>query len=124
MKPFDAAELAFTTKVTEKCDVYSFGVIVLELFMGSHPGDVLSMLFCTPRKSMLLTDLLDSRLPLPESETAKEIFGLVTVALQCLDPNPATRPSMQSAIRKLSEVLKIGDVDYLHTDITNTGAHG
>ncbi|XP_037419450.1 MDIS1-interacting receptor like kinase 2-like [Triticum dicoccoides] len=32
-----APELAYTTRVTEKCDVYSFGVLVLELFMGHHP---------------------------------------------------------------------------------------
>ena len=38
------AELSYTENVTEKCDVYSFGVLVLELFMGSHPGDFLSSL--------------------------------------------------------------------------------
>ncbi|XP_062197208.1 brassinosteroid LRR receptor kinase BRI1-like [Phragmites australis] len=118
---YRAPELAYTTRVTEKCDVYSFGVVVLELFMGSHPGDLLSTLLRTTRKSLSLKDLLDTRLPLPEGETAREIFGLVTVALWCLDPNPATRPTMHSGMKKLSALLRTGDVDYLHTDIFNTG---
>uniref|UniRef100_A0A0D3F6A3 non-specific serine/threonine protein kinase n=1 Tax=Oryza barthii TaxID=65489 RepID=A0A0D3F6A3_9ORYZ len=40
-KGYLAPELAYTTRVTEKCDVYSFGVLVFELFMGCHPGDFL-----------------------------------------------------------------------------------
>ncbi|XBI05809.1 hypothetical protein VPH35_133922 [Triticum aestivum] len=36
-KGYLAPELAYTTRVTEKCDVYSLGVLVQELFMGHHP---------------------------------------------------------------------------------------
>ncbi|XP_042479641.1 MDIS1-interacting receptor like kinase 2-like [Macadamia integrifolia] len=32
-----APELAYTMKVTRKCDVYSFGVLTLEMLMGRHP---------------------------------------------------------------------------------------
>lgn len=32
---FFGAELSYTSVVTEKCDVYSFGVLVLEVVMGS-----------------------------------------------------------------------------------------
>ncbi|KAK8662429.1 hypothetical protein V6N13_092003 [Hibiscus sabdariffa] len=36
-----APELAYTMVVTEKCDVYSFGVLALETLMGKHPGKLL-----------------------------------------------------------------------------------
>ncbi|KAK5794832.1 hypothetical protein PVK06_036082 [Gossypium arboreum] len=35
-------ELAYTMRVDEKCDVYSFGVLTMEVFMGRHPDQRLS----------------------------------------------------------------------------------
>ncbi|KAK4837077.1 hypothetical protein QYF36_002639 [Acer negundo] len=37
-----APELAYTMAVTGKCDVYSIGVLVLEILMGRHPGELIS----------------------------------------------------------------------------------
>ncbi|PRQ41022.1 putative protein kinase RLK-Pelle-LRR-XI-1 family [Rosa chinensis] len=37
-----APELAFTMAVTEKCDVYGFGVVALEIIIGRHPGELIS----------------------------------------------------------------------------------
>ncbi|PON61565.1 Tyrosine-protein kinase, partial [Parasponia andersonii] len=42
------AQLAYTMKVTEKCDVYSFGVLTLEVMMGKQPGDFISSLNGSP----------------------------------------------------------------------------
>lgn len=118
-KGYLAPELAYTTRVTEKCDVYSFGVLVLECFMGHHPGDLLSSLLSSgARKSTSLKDLLDTRLPLPESETATEILKFTMVAVQCLAPNPSRRPSMKHAVSVLlSTAPGPCNPDYLDTDI-------
>ncbi|KAG5560019.1 hypothetical protein RHGRI_003336 [Rhododendron griersonianum] len=41
---YAAPELAYTMEVNEKLDVYSFGVLTLEVVMGRHPGDIISSL--------------------------------------------------------------------------------
>ncbi|XP_028800989.1 receptor-like protein kinase 5 [Neltuma alba] len=95
------SELAYTLVVTEKCDVYSFGVVTLETIMGRHPGDLILSLSKTCTESILLKDILDSRLPLPSQKDARDITLLVTIALACLNPSPKSRPSMQQVSRRL-----------------------
>ena len=114
------AELAYTENVTEKCDVYSFGVLVLELFMGSHPGDLLSSLsLATKNNFVCMKDLLDSRLALPDAESAIEIYCMLSVAVRCLEPLPPRRPTARRASDELSTIKACEDrVDYLHAGIT------
>ncbi|PRQ52050.1 putative protein kinase RLK-Pelle-LRR-XI-1 family [Rosa chinensis] len=38
---YTAPEFAYTMEMNEKCDVYSFGVLTLEVIMGKHPGDLM-----------------------------------------------------------------------------------
>jgi serine/threonine protein kinase len=78
---FYVSELAYTTRVTEKCDIYSFGILALELFMGHHPGDFISSM---AKKSTQLEDFLDIRLSLPEAEIVNEIFKVIVVAVRCI----------------------------------------
>jgi serine/threonine protein kinase len=101
--------------VTEKCDVYSFGVLVLELFMGHHPGDFLSSM---ANKTTPVENLLDIRLPLPEAEIASEILKVAAVAFQCIEPDPSHRPTMQEVSKVFSTNEGPDDyLTYLHTDI-------
>ncbi|GLT57443.1 hypothetical protein SLA2020_304150 [Shorea laevis] len=54
-----APELAYTMKVTKKCDVYSFGVLALELIKGMYPDDVISLLLSSFSEThVLLEDVL------------------------------------------------------------------
>ncbi|XP_044367750.1 MDIS1-interacting receptor like kinase 2-like [Triticum aestivum] len=119
-KGYLAPELAYTENVTEKCDVYSFGVLVLELFMGSHPGDFLSSLsLATKNNVVCLLDLLDPRLMIPDAETAREIYRILSVAVQCLEPNPSHRPTARRASDELSTIKGgEGQVDFLQAGIT------
>ncbi|KAF7844807.1 MDIS1-interacting receptor like kinase 2-like [Senna tora] len=98
-----APELAYTLLVTEKCDVYSFGVVTLETIMGRHPGELISSLSKTnSTQSIILKDVLDSRLPLPLKKDAQDVVLLVTIALSCLSSTPKSRPSMQQVAQQLS----------------------
>ncbi|XBI84530.1 hypothetical protein VPH35_092822 [Triticum aestivum] len=116
-KGYLAPELAYTTRVTEKCDIYSFGVLVLELFMGHHPGDFLSSLSSMDKKSTIPKYLLDTRLPLPKAEIANEIFKVIAIAVRCIEPDPLHRPTMQDAIKVFSADEGASNLDYLHTEI-------
>ena len=51
--------------VMEKCDVYSFGIVVLETIMGMHPGELVTSLSSLSTQDTKLSDILDSRLSYP-----------------------------------------------------------
>ena len=92
MLSFYFSELAYTMEVTEKCDVYSFGVLTLEILMGKHPGD-----FLTSSSDMIdtpLTKILDQRLPSPVDQIGEQVNLIVQVAFLCLQNSPNSRPSM------------------------------
>ncbi|KAI9121857.1 hypothetical protein K1719_007247 [Acacia pycnantha] len=72
-----APELAYTLVVTAKCDVYSFGVLALETFMGRHPGELILSFSKTYSESVLLIDVLDPRLPLPSRKDAQDLMTFV-----------------------------------------------
>ncbi|CDP11415.1 unnamed protein product [Coffea canephora] len=94
---YAAPELAYTLEVNEKCDVYSFGVLALEVIMGKHPGDlVLSMLSASSSiHGILLKDIVDPRPRSLTKQMAEKVVLGTKLALLCVDPNPQLRPDMQ-----------------------------
>ncbi|WCJ30774.1 Leucine-rich repeat receptor-like protein kinase family protein [Euphorbia peplus] len=105
-----APELAFTMKVDEKCDVYSFGVLALEIIIGKHPGDLISSTFspsssstsdATNWQQTLLKDIIDQRLGFPHNKTAEGVMKVVEVAFACLTTNPEFRPTMRQVSSQL-----------------------
>ena len=68
--------------VTEKCDVYSFGVLVLEVLMGKHPGELITNLNSSTSTSVPLKNVLDDRLSPPRSlKIADELALMQNLAL-------------------------------------------
>ncbi|XVE78275.1 hypothetical protein DITRI_Ditri13aG0131700 [Diplodiscus trichospermus] len=114
-----APELAYTMKVDEKCDVYSFGVLTMEILMGMHPGDLLSCLSSSASTSasalestlkpngqqILLKDVIDQRLPSPVNEVAEEVVCTWKLAFACLNGNPQLRSTMQQVAQALNRQL-------------------
>ena len=97
-------ELAYTIEVNEKYDVYSFGVLTLEIIMGKHPGDLILSLTSSAftALNMPLKDVLDQRLSLPMNEAAREVLSIAKIAIACLHNVPQSHPTMQQVSQKLS----------------------
>ena len=92
---FSYAELAYTMVVTEKCDVYSFGMVTLEILMGRHPGELLTSLSTLSSQNLMLKEILDLRLPPPNHSISQDIFFVASVAFACLRTKPKSRPTMK-----------------------------
>ncbi|KAK9928865.1 hypothetical protein M0R45_025984 [Rubus argutus] len=103
-----APELAYKMEVNEKCDIYSFGVVTLEIVMGRHPGDLFSSLSSSSSSAALQThqipvvDVLDQRISPPTHEVGGEVLSLVKVAFACLNSSPHARPTMKQVSQHLS----------------------
>ncbi|KAL6189391.1 hypothetical protein ACLB2K_040780 [Fragaria x ananassa] len=96
-------ELAYTMKVTEKCDVYSIGMLVLEVIMGKQLGDFISSSsFPSTDENISLTDMLDKRLPPPTPNVEKELMIIARLAIECRHSHPQSRPTMHMVSHVLS----------------------
>ncbi|XVF58259.1 hypothetical protein PTKIN_Ptkin07bG0050300 [Pterospermum kingtungense] len=101
-----APEFAYTMVVTEKCDVYSFGVLALEILMGRHPGELLSTLSSSSSvQNVKLQEVLDSRLSLPKNrKMAEEITFVAIIAFACLRTKPKSRPTMKRVSQEFLQI--------------------
>lgn len=104
LKP--AAEYAYTLQVDEKSDIYSFGVVILELVTGRRPVDPefgekdLVTWVCGNLNQKGIDHVLDSTL----ASTCKEQIGKVLdIGLLCVSSLPINRPSMRRVVKMLQE---------------------
>ncbi|AES60021.1 putative protein kinase RLK-Pelle-LRR-XI-1 family [Medicago truncatula] len=104
---YTAPELTYTINVNEKCDVYSFGVLSLEILLGKHPGDIVSTMLQSSSvgqtiDAVLLTDILDQRLPFPTNDIKKEVVSIIRIAFHCLTESPHSRPTMEQVCKEIA----------------------
>ncbi|KAL6843887.1 hypothetical protein ACP4OV_026458 [Aristida adscensionis] len=81
----------------EKCDVYSFGVILWELLTMQQPWNGLG-----PAQVVGAVAFQNRRLPIPK-DTNPELAALVE---SCWDDDPRQRPSFSSIVDTLKKLLK------------------
>ncbi|EXC35164.1 LRR receptor-like serine/threonine-protein kinase FEI 1 [Morus notabilis] len=106
-----APEYMQSGRATEKTDIYSFGVLVLEVLSGKRPTDAsfiekgfnivgwLNFLVTENRQR----EILD---PLCEGVQSESLDVLISVACQCVSSNPEDRLTMQRVVQVLeSEVM-------------------
>ncbi|KAL3531144.1 hypothetical protein ACH5RR_010466 [Cinchona calisaya] len=104
-----APEYGYMMKITEKSDVYSYGVVVLEVLTGKQPIDPtipegLHIVDWVRQKRGAAAEVLDpSLLSRPESEI-EEIMQTLGVAVLCVNPSPDDRPTMKDVAAMLKEI--------------------
>ncbi|KAK4275662.1 hypothetical protein QN277_018702 [Acacia crassicarpa] len=104
---YAAPEIAYFMEANQKYDVYSFGVLTLEIIMGIHPGELISSLADKSTTcDLLLRDVLDPRLPPPGKEFLDEVIALVKIVFSCLNENPRLRPTMEQISREFAQQSK------------------
>lgn len=99
------AEYAYTTKVNEKIDVFSFGVVLLELVTGREPNDGSDNInlaeWCWRHygERKPIADVLDKEIKKPHN--IEEMTAVFKLGLVCTSTLPASRPSMREVLQIL-----------------------
>ncbi|TKY49233.1 LRR receptor serine/threonine-protein kinase [Spatholobus suberectus] len=94
-----APEYAMHGYLTDKADVYSFGIVALEIVCGKSAS--------LERKGNLM-DLVDERLG--EDFKRDEVMVMINVALLCTQVSPLHRPTMASVVCMLEGKTDVQDV--------------
>lgn len=99
---YAAPEIAFTMQVNEKCDVYSLGVLALEILIGRHLGELIySLREISTSYDLPLKEVLDQRLPPPSNLGAEKVMLVAKITLACLNEKPHSRPTMEQVCLEL-----------------------
>lgn len=106
-----APEYAYTLQVDEKSDIYSYGVVLMEILSGKRSvdpqfGDGNSIVDWVRSKIKTkegLTTVLDKNAGASCASVREEMMLLLRVALLCTSRNPADRPPMRDVVSMLLE---------------------
>jgi Leucine-rich repeat (LRR) protein/tRNA A-37 threonylcarbamoyl transferase component Bud32 len=101
-----APECAYTAKVGETADVYSFGIVLLELVTGKQPisieygenRDIVSWISEKVNTREGTVEILDPRVSKP---FRNDMIQVLKIALVCTSKLPALRPSMREVVQVL-----------------------
>ncbi|GJN14510.1 hypothetical protein PR202_gb01349 [Eleusine coracana subsp. coracana] len=109
-----APEYASTGMLNERNDVYSFGILIMEIISGRSPVD-----YARPPGEVNLVEWLKNMVSnrdyeaildpkLPEKPSSKALKKALLVALRCVDPDSQKRPKMGHVIH----MLEVDDFPY------------
>ncbi|XP_068649653.1 LRR receptor-like serine/threonine-protein kinase FEI 1 isoform X2 [Aristolochia californica] len=106
-----APEYMQSGRATEKTDVYSFGVLVLEILSGQRPTDATFIEKGLNIVGWLNFLVVENRLreivdPNCEGIQTESLDALLSMAIQCVSSSPEDRPTMHRVVQVLeSEVM-------------------
>ncbi|KAI3715893.1 hypothetical protein L6452_22882 [Arctium lappa] len=111
-----APEYGYTFNVTEKSDIYSFGVVLMELVTGKKPvqtefgenNDIVCWVHNEMRRNDNPITLVDLNVSDDWKEDAVE---MLMIAIRCTMKIPAMRPSMRMVVQMLERIEPRSPID-------------
>ncbi|KAI9110846.1 hypothetical protein K1719_018284 [Acacia pycnantha] len=108
---YRAPELSKLKKANTKTDVYSLGVILLELLTGKSPGEAMNGVdlpqwVASIVKEEWTNEVFDVELMRDASTIGDELLNTLKLALHCVDPSPSARPEVQQVLHQLEEIKR------------------
>ncbi|PIN22995.1 Serine/threonine protein kinase [Handroanthus impetiginosus] len=106
---YSAPEFSKLKHASTKTDVFSLGVIILELLTGKSPSEAtdgldLPQWVASIVKEEWTNEVFDVELIRDASNIGDELLNTLKLALHCVDPSPAARPEAHQVLQKLEEI--------------------
>ncbi|XP_051136495.1 leucine-rich repeat receptor-like serine/threonine-protein kinase RGI4 [Andrographis paniculata] len=107
-----APEYASMVKITEKSDIYSYGVVLLEIITGKKPVDpslpegqhIVQWARDHLKSKRDPVDIIDPKLHGHLDEQIQETLQTLGIALLCTSNRPEDRPMMKDVVALLTEI--------------------
>ena len=118
----DLRRYRITGQLTKESDVYSFGIVLLELISGRpakmEDGSSILNWFLPIFESAKIEDVVDPRLQ--GIFNTHSAWRAVETAMSCIPSSPIERKTMSYVVNELKECLKL-QVEMSDTSSTTTG---
>ncbi|KEH34526.1 LRR receptor-like kinase [Medicago truncatula] len=115
-------EYFLTHTLTDKSDVFSLGVVFLELLTGMQPishGKNIVREVSVAYESSEISSFIDERMGSYPFEHAEKFLNL---ALKCCEDEPEPRPKMAEVVRELEDICSVmSDSDAMRDSSTSSG---
>ncbi|KAF8097919.1 hypothetical protein N665_0279s0048 [Sinapis alba] len=111
---YRAPEVTDARRISQKADVYSFGVLILELLTGKSPthqqlneeGVDLPRWVSSITEQQSPSDVFDPELTRYQAEGNENMIRLLKIGISCTAQYPDSRPSMPEVTRLIEEVSR------------------
>ncbi|KAH6758692.1 Protein kinase superfamily protein [Perilla frutescens var. frutescens] len=109
-----APEYLLDGKLTDKSDVYAFGVVLLELLMGRRPVERVAESQCQSIVTWAMPQLTD-RMKLPNivdpaiknTMDLKHLYQVAAIAVLCVQPEPSYRPLITDVLHSFIPLVPV-----------------
>lgn len=109
-----APEYLLDGKLTDKSDVYAFGVVLLELLLKRRPVEKIAPSQCQSIVTWAMPQLTDrSQLPrvidpvIRDTMDLKHLYQVAAVAVLCVQPEPSYRPLITDVLHSLVPLVPV-----------------